>query len=79
MCWCMLPRRPQGHAPGPFLLTVPLSTVANWEREFEFWAPDIYVVTYAGQKDAREVIRYASSRHRLLLHRQHVTSSYSLY
>ena len=41
---------------------MPLSTVANWEREFEFWAPDIYVVTYAGQKDAREVIRY-TSRH----------------
>ena len=42
----------------PFLISAPLSTVANWEREFEFWAPDMYVVTYLGQKDNRAVIRY---------------------
>lgn len=41
----------------PFLISAPLSTVANWEREFEFWAPELYVVTYLGQKDNRAVMR----------------------
>jgi len=48
---------PQGHARGPFLVSAPLSTIINWEREFEFWAPDFYVVTYCGDKDSRQVIR----------------------
>lgn len=47
----------EGHTKGPFLVSVPLSTVINWEREFEFWAPDFYVVTYVGTKDSRGVIR----------------------
>jgi SNF2 family DNA or RNA helicase len=29
----------------------------NWEREFEFWAPEMYVVTYGGTRDNRSVIR----------------------
>ena len=48
----------QGHTNGPFLVSAPLSTIVNWEREFEFWAPDLYVVTYNGDKDNRAVIRY---------------------
>ncbi|XP_066997701.2 chromodomain-helicase-DNA-binding protein Mi-2 homolog isoform X3 [Anabrus simplex] len=47
----------EGHCKGPFLLSVPLSTIINWEREFETWAPDFYVVTYVGDKDSRAVIR----------------------
>jgi chromodomain-helicase-DNA-binding protein 4 len=47
----------EGHTKGPFLIGVPLSTLINWEREFEFWAPGMYVVTYLGPKDARSVIR----------------------
>ena len=39
----------EGHCKGPFLLSVPLSTIINWEREFETWAPDFYVVTYVGK------------------------------
>ena len=46
-----------GHARGPFLVSAPLSTIINWERECEFWAPDFYVVTYVGDKDSRQVIR----------------------
>ncbi len=49
----------QGHSQGPFLISAPLSTIINWEREFEFWAPDLYVVTYIGDRDNRAVIRYA--------------------
>lgn len=48
---------PQGHTKGPFLVSAPLSTIINWEREFEFWAPDFYVLTYTGDKDSRAIIR----------------------
>ncbi|XP_034241985.1 chromodomain-helicase-DNA-binding protein Mi-2 homolog isoform X2 [Thrips palmi] len=47
----------EGHCKGPFLVSAPLSTIINWEREFEVWAPDFYVVTYVGDKDSRAVIR----------------------
>ncbi|THD26034.1 Chromodomain-helicase-DNA-binding protein Mi-2 [Fasciola hepatica] len=47
----------EGHSRGPFLVAAPLSTLINWEREFEFWAPDLYVVSYVGDKDSRMVIR----------------------
>lgn len=47
----------EGHSKGPFLIAAPLSTIINWERELEFWAPDFYVVTYVGEKDCRAVIR----------------------
>lgn len=47
----------QGHSKGPFLVSAPLSTIINWEREFEMWAPDMYVVTYVGDKDSRAIIR----------------------
>lgn len=47
----------EGHCKGPFLVSVPLSTIINWEREFELWAPDFYVITYVGDKDSRAVIR----------------------
>ncbi|XP_061664095.1 chromodomain-helicase-DNA-binding protein 3 isoform X2 [Syngnathoides biaculeatus] len=45
------------HTKGPFLVSAPLSTIINWEREFEMWAPDFYVVTYTGDKDSRAIIR----------------------
>lgn len=38
-------------------MSAPLSTIINWEREFELWAPELYVVTYVGDKDSRTVIR----------------------
>lgn len=47
----------EGHSRGPFLVSVPLSTIINWEREFELWAPDFYVVTYVGDRDSRIMIR----------------------
>ena len=47
----------EGHCRGPFIIAVPLSTLINWEREFELWAPDFYVVSYVGDKDSRAVIR----------------------
>ncbi|KAJ8387203.1 hypothetical protein AAFF_G00159220 [Aldrovandia affinis] len=47
----------EGHSKGPHLVSAPLSTIINWEREFEMWAPEFYVVTYTGDKDSRAVIR----------------------
>ncbi|XP_043918949.1 chromodomain-helicase-DNA-binding protein 5 isoform X2 [Protopterus annectens] len=47
----------EGHSKGPFLVSAPLSTIINWEREFEMWAPDFYVVTYTGDKESRSIIR----------------------
>jgi SNF2 family DNA or RNA helicase len=47
----------EGLSRGPFLISEPLATIINWEREFEYWAPDMYVVTYTGDKEARSVIR----------------------
>ncbi|VDM95865.1 unnamed protein product [Thelazia callipaeda] len=42
---------------GPFLVVVPLSTMASWQREFEMWAPDLNVVTYVGDVTSRDLIR----------------------
>ncbi|BFG00144.1 chromodomain-helicase-DNA-binding protein Mi-2 homolog [Drosophila madeirensis] len=47
----------EGHCRGPFLVAVPLSTLVNWEREFELWAPDFYCITCIGDKDSRAAIR----------------------
>ena len=47
----------EGHCRGPFLISVPLSTLINWERELELWAPEFYVVSYVGDKDSRAIIR----------------------
>ena len=47
----------EGHCRGPFLISVPLSTLINWERELELWAPEFYVVSYVGDKDSRGIIR----------------------
>ncbi|EFJ45932.1 hypothetical protein VOLCADRAFT_30242, partial [Volvox carteri f. nagariensis] len=39
----------------PHLVVVPLSTMRNWEREFETWAPNLNVVSLAGNVEARQV------------------------
>jgi chromodomain-helicase-DNA-binding protein 1 len=43
--------------PGPFLIVVPLSTIASWQREFSTWLPDFNVVLYTGDAKSREMIR----------------------
>lgn len=47
----------EGHCSGPFLISVPLSTIGNWEREMERWAPDLYCVTYIGDAVDRKMIQ----------------------
>ena len=39
---------------GPFLVIVPLSTLTNWNLEFEKWAPSVARVVYKGPPNARK-------------------------
>jgi chromodomain-helicase-DNA-binding protein 4 len=38
-------------------VVVPNSTILNWIREFQTWAPALRVVPYYGDADSRDVIR----------------------
>ncbi|GJQ12734.1 hypothetical protein GpartN1_g4525.t1 [Galdieria partita] len=49
--------RHEKNVPGPFLIVVPLSTIASWQREFSIWLPDFNVVLYTGDAKSREMIR----------------------
>ena len=42
---------------GPFLIVVPLSTVAAWQENLEFWAPELNSLVYTGTGKARDVLR----------------------
>merc|ERR1719228_298482 len=42
---------------GPHLIIVPSSTMENWKKELELWAPDIEIVTYWGSQDERRHLR----------------------
>ena len=41
----------------PVLVVVPNSTLTNWVREFERWAPNLRVVPYYGEAKARQIIQ----------------------
>ncbi len=41
---------------GPFLVVVPLSTMAAWQREFQHWAPDLNVIVYLGDIVSRDIV-----------------------
>ncbi len=41
---------------GPFLVIVPLSTISNWVRELEKWAPSLTKVVYRGDPTKRRRI-----------------------
>ncbi|CAD8050789.1 unnamed protein product [Paramecium primaurelia] len=41
---------------GPFFIIAPLSTLSNWENEFEKWAPKIKKVIYKGATQVRQEI-----------------------
>jgi SNF2 family DNA or RNA helicase len=40
--------------PGPHLVVVPLSTMPNWQSEFERWLPSFKVIAFKGSKDQRK-------------------------
>ena len=39
---------------GPFLIVVPLSTLTNWNLEFEKWAPGVRRIVYKGPPNSRK-------------------------
>ncbi|CAG9535369.1 unnamed protein product [Cercopithifilaria johnstoni] len=41
---------------GPFLIVVPLSTIHNWQREFETWT-DMNTIVYHGSASSRQIIQ----------------------
>jgi chromodomain-helicase-DNA-binding protein 7 len=41
---------------GPFLVIAPLSTIGNWQREFETWT-DLNVITYHGTASSRSMLQ----------------------
>jgi SNF2 family DNA or RNA helicase len=41
----------------PYLISVPLSTITNWKREFETWLPEVNVLTYLGKGKSRKFAR----------------------
>ncbi|KAK3066995.1 transcriptional regulator, partial [Teratosphaeriaceae sp. CCFEE 6253] len=49
---------------GPFLVIVPLSTLTNWNSEFEKWAPSVQRIVYKGppaqRKTQQQQIRYGN-------------------
>ncbi|KAI8141373.1 SNF2 family N-terminal domain-containing protein [Fennellomyces sp. T-0311] len=49
---------------GPFLIIVPLSTITNWELEFEKWAPSVTKIVYKGPPDVRKGIQRSQIKHR---------------
>ncbi|KAF2866511.1 SNF2 family N-terminal domain-containing protein [Massariosphaeria phaeospora] len=40
--------------PGPYLVIVPLSTLTNWNSEFEKWAPSVVKIVYKGPPNSRK-------------------------
>jgi len=48
---------------GPFLIIAPLSTVPNWQREFETWT-DLNVVVYHGSVASRNMLQEYESYYR---------------
>lgn len=41
---------------GPFLIVAPNSTISNWKREFQKWAPQMRVAAYWGEKTTRQIV-----------------------
>ena len=51
----------------PALVVVPNSTITNWVREFERWAPHLRVVPFYGDAKSREVIKnYSFTRNDIM-------------
>ncbi|EDR15764.1 SNF2 family DNA-dependent ATPase [Laccaria bicolor S238N-H82] len=49
----------------PALVVVPNSTITNWVRELERWAPKLRVVPFHGDKKARDVIKEFELYHKV--------------
>ena len=43
---------------GPYLIIVPLSTLANWVNEFEKWSPSVCIIVFKGNPQIRKTLGY---------------------
>uniref|UniRef100_A0A1I8FT92 Helicase ATP-binding domain-containing protein n=1 Tax=Macrostomum lignano TaxID=282301 RepID=A0A1I8FT92_9PLAT len=43
---------------GPYLIIVPLSTMSNWDLEFDKWAPSVKKILYKGSPQHRRSLQY---------------------
>lgn len=48
------------NVPGPHIVIVPKSTLANWMNEFNKWCPTLRAVCLIGDQEARVIILYIS-------------------
>ena len=48
---------PNTYSACPVLVVVPNSTITNWVREFERWAPNLRVVPFHGEAKSRDIIK----------------------
>jgi len=48
---------------GPFLVVVPLSTLSNWQREFDAWT-DLNAIVYHGTQISRNMVREYEMYHK---------------
>lgn len=53
---------------GPFLCVAPLSTLPNWEREFQTFAPEIPIVLFHASKDDRPKLYKLMKKHKVRNH-----------
>ncbi|KAF5323433.1 hypothetical protein D9611_005738 [Ephemerocybe angulata] len=60
----------------PALVVVPNSTITNWVREFERWAPELRVVPFYGEKKARDIIKQFELFHRDAPSKQHTKAKF---
>lgn len=51
------------HDAFPLLVVVPNSTLSNWMREFDRWAPDVRVVPFYGESKSRDIIKQYELKH----------------
>jgi ATP-dependent helicase STH1/SNF2 len=42
---------------GPYLIIVPLSTIPNWNNEFDKWAPEVRKIVYKGDPNHRKQLQ----------------------
>ncbi|ODV90072.1 hypothetical protein CANCADRAFT_16476, partial [Tortispora caseinolytica NRRL Y-17796] len=62
---------------GPHLVIVPASTLENWMREFQRFAPELTIEPYYGSQSEREVIRSEITDYRMEKQRANGNNTYS--
>ncbi|KAJ7783591.1 SNF2 family DNA-dependent ATPase [Mycena maculata] len=66
----------QDYKASPALVVVPNSTITNWVREFERWAPGLRVVPFYGEARARAIIKEYELEHKEKPPKGHTKAKY---